>query len=213
MIREALTYELANQYMDCPRANFTKLYINGSYRGLYTNTESIDNEFLDEHYGSSSNPFFKCDPVSFEIYGDNSNLAYHPDSLAYDTLYDMKSTYGLSALQALTYQLEFNPGSIADHLDVDRVLWFLAFSSAVVHNDGYTAFAHNFYVYRQDNGRWSIILWDVNMAFAGLLWNGTNLLPLNFTDLAEQDPFLHVGTPGFRPLIHQLLNIPVYRRM
>lgn len=212
MIREVLTYELANQYMDCPRANFTKLYINGDYRGIYTNTESIDNEFLDEHYGSSSNPFFKCDPVSFELYGDNSNLAYHPDSMAYDTLYDMKSLYGLAALQDFTYELEFNPGSIETHLDVDRVLWFLAFSSAVVHNDGYTAFAHNFYIYKQNNGRWSIILWDVNMSFGGLLWNGSNFLPLGLTELQEQDPFIHAGTPGFRPLIVQLLSIPKYRK-
>ena len=212
MIREALTYELANQYMDCPRASFTKLHINGGYRGLYTNTESIDNEFLDQHFGSSSNPFFKCDPNSFELYGDNSNLAYHSDSMAYDTLYDMKSMYGLAELQALTYELEFNPGSIETYLDVDRVLWFLALSSALVHNDGYTAFAHNFYVYKQDNGRWAIVLWDVNMSFGGLLWNGENFFPLETIDLQEQDPFIHASTPGFRPLIVQLLSIPKYRK-
>lgn len=213
MIREALTYELANQYMDCPKANFTKLYINGGYRGLYTNTESIDNEFLSEHYGSSKNPFFKCDPVSFELFGDNSNLAYHPDSMAYDTLYGMKSTFGLAALQAFTYELEFNPSTIENYLDVDRALWFLAISSAFVHNDGYTAFAHNFYIYKQDNGRWSIILWDVNMAFGGLLWNGTNVLPLGIVALQQQDPFIHISPPGFRPLIAQLLSIPKYKKM
>lgn len=213
MVREALTYEIANQYMDCPRASFVELYIEGEYRGIYTNTESIDNEFLNANYGSSNNPFFKCDPVSFELYGDNSNLAFQPDSMAYDTLYDMKSDYGLAELQTLTYQLEFAPETIENYLDVDRTLWFLAVSSAFVHNDGYTAFAHNFYIYKMDNGKWSIILWDVNMSFGGLLWNGTNLLPLGIDALQNQDPYLHADAYDFRPLIAHLLSNPKYKRM
>ncbi|MEO9534389.1 MAG: CotH kinase family protein [Crocinitomicaceae bacterium] len=213
MVREALTYEIGNRYMDCPKASFTRLIINGNYIGIYTNTESIDNEFLSEFYGSSKNPFFKCDPISFDIYGDNSNLAYHPDTIGYDTLYDMKSDYGTTALQELTYQLEFNASNIDQYLDVDRALWFLALSSALVHNDGYTAFAHNFYVYKQDNGRWSIILWDVNMSFGGLLWNGTNFLPVGLTDLQEQDPFIHESAMDFRPLIARLLSQPKYKKM
>lgn len=213
MVREALTYEIANQYMDCPHASFVKLYINSNYIGIYTNTESIDNEFLDEYYGSSDNPFFKCDPVSFELYGDNSNLSYQSDSMAYDTLYDRKSLYGLSDLQTLCYNLENNITSIEQYLDVDRALWFLAVSSALVHNDGYTAFGHNYYVYKMDNGRWSIVLWDVNMSFGGLLWNGTNFWPLALTDLQEQDPYLHDMAYNFRPLIAQLLTVPSYKRM
>ncbi|MCB9224209.1 MAG: CotH kinase family protein [Crocinitomicaceae bacterium] len=213
MVREILMYELSNQYMDCPRASFVKLYINGDYRGIYTNTESIDNEFLDQYYGSSNNSFFKCDPISFQIFGDNSNLAFHPDTMAYDTLYNKKSDYGLAELQTLTLNLEFNPNNIENHLDVDRVLWFLAVSSAFVHNDGYTAFAHNYYVYKMDNGIWSIILWDVNMSFGGLPFNGTGILPLGHTALSEQDPFIHIGSPNLKPLIAKLLTIPKYRRM
>ncbi len=208
MIRETLMYELSNQYMDCPKASFVKLYINGTYWGLYTNTESIDNEFLDKHYGSSKNSFFKCDPVSFQIFGDNSNLAFHADSMAYDTLYDMKSDFGLTELQQLCLNLEFNASNIDQYLDVDRALWFLALSNAFVHNDGYTAFAHNFYVYKMDNGLWSIILWDVNMSFGGLLWNGTNLLPLGLQALQNQSPFLHENALNFRPLIARLLTQP-----
>ena len=90
MIRETLTYEIANKYMDGPHASFVKLFINGDYRGVYTNTESVDNEFLDTYYGSSNNPFFKCDPVSFNLGGSNSNLAYYADTTDYDSLYFMK---------------------------------------------------------------------------------------------------------------------------
>jgi len=213
MVREALTYELANQYMDCPRASFVKLLVNGTFIGIYTNTESIDNEFLKSFYGDSNNPFFKCDPVSFQLFGDNSNLAYHVDTLVYDTLYDMKSDYGTTELQTLCFNLENNIGIIEQYLDVDRALWFLAVSSAFVHNDGYTAFGHNYYVYKMTNGRWSIILWDVNMSFGGLLWNGSNFLPLGMSDLESQDPYLHQNAVNFRPLIAKLLSVPQYKKM
>lgn len=213
MVREALMYEISNQYMDCPHASFVKVYILGDYRGIYTNTESIDNEFLEEYYGSSANSFFKCDPISFQFFGDNSNMAFHVDSIAYDTLYDKKSLYGLQDLQDLAYQLEFNTANIEQYLDVDRALWFLTLSSAFVHNDGYTAFGHNYYLYKMDNGRWSIILWDVNMSFGGLLWNGTNVLPLALGDLQTQDPYLHQLAFNFKPLIARLLTIPKYRKM
>ena len=213
MVREALTYELANRYMDCPRASFVRLAVNGDFIGIYTNTESVDNEFLNEHFGSSNNSFFKCDPVSFELYGDNSNLAYYSDTMAYDTLYDMKSAYGLAELRDLTYELEFNAANIDQFLDVDRALWFLALSSVLVHNDGYTAFAHNFYIYKMDNGLWSIVLWDVNMAFGGLLWNGSNFFPLGENALVTQSPFIHQNNPNFRPLIGQLLGVPKFWRM
>lgn len=213
MVREALSYEIANNYMDAPHGSFVKLFVNSDYRGIYTNTESVDNEFLDEYYGSSNNPFFKCDPVSFELYGDNSNLAYHADTMVYDTLYDMKSDYGLTELQNLCLNLEFNITNIEQFLDVDRALWFLALSSILVHNDGYTAFGHNYYVYKMDNGRWSIVLWDVNMSFGGLLWNGTNLLPLPLADLQNQDPYLHETAYNFRPLIARLLSVPKYKKM
>lgn len=212
MIRETLSYEIANKYMDAPGASFVKLFINGDYRGIYTNTESIDNEFLNTYYGSSDNPFFKCDPFSFDLTGGNSNLAYFADTTEYDSLYFMKSSYGTEELQTLCYHLNNNVSNIEQYLDVDRALWFLALSSALVHNDGYTAFQHNYYLYKMDNGRWSITIWDLNMSFGGLVFNGTNFLPLSLNAMQTQDPYLHESNFSIRPLIAQLLSVPEYRK-
>ncbi|MFT5860725.1 MAG: hypothetical protein ACI865_002839 [Flavobacteriaceae bacterium] len=213
MVREALMYEISNKYMDGPHASFVKLYLDGDYRGIYTNTESVDNEFLDTYYGSSNNSFFKCDPLNFDLAAGNSNLAYYVDTTAYDTLYFMKSLSGTEELQTLCYNLQNNVANIEQYLDVDRTMWFLALSSAFVHNDGYSAFQHNYYVYKMDNGRWSIVIWDLNMSFGGLLWNGTNVLPLGINALQEQDPFLHEGDFAIHPLISELLSIPEYKKM
>ncbi len=49
-------------------------------------------------------------------------------------------------------------------LDVDQVLRFLAVSAAIVHLDNYIGMGHNYYLYEED-GVFTIIPWDLNMAF------------------------------------------------
>jgi len=213
MVREMTMYELAREVMHAPRAAYTKVWINGDYKGLYLHTEDLGNEFLDAHFGTSAGAFFKCDPRGFVLYGDNSNLAWHPDSMAYDTLYDMQSNGGLAELRDLCYELEFNAGSIADHLDVDRVLWFHALSNAFVHLDGYYAFAHNYYMYKDKNDRWDPIPWDVNMAFGGLVFDGVIPLPLNTTQLSQLHPFHLAFSLDYRPLIGRIILQPLYAAM
>ncbi len=63
MIREVLSYAILEQYMDCPKANFANVYINGTLRGLYSSAESINDKFNGDHFYSSNGSFFKCNPV------------------------------------------------------------------------------------------------------------------------------------------------------
>lgn len=213
-IREPLMYDLAEAYMHVPRANYTKVWVNEDYKGLYVNTEDIGNEFLDARFGDSHRPFFKCDPVSIEVLGaDNSNLTYYADTMEYVDQYDMKSDFGLEALQELTYQLEFDPSNIEEYLDVDRALWFHALSNIFVHLDGYMAFAHNYYLYKDRNDRWNPILWDVNLSFGGLLWDGSNIWPLNSNQLKKFDPLHQIGANDARPFIANLLQQPRFYKM
>ena len=49
-IREALGYKIIGNYMDVPKANYAKLYINGTYIGLYTNVESISKKLVNDKF-------------------------------------------------------------------------------------------------------------------------------------------------------------------
>ena len=40
-----IVYAILEQYMDCPEANFANVYINGTLRGVYSNAETIDDNF------------------------------------------------------------------------------------------------------------------------------------------------------------------------
>ena len=56
------------------------------------------------------------------------------------------------------------PAEIEKILDVDQVLRYLAVSVMLVHLDNYIGMGHNYYFY-DDNGRFTILPWDLNMAF------------------------------------------------
>src|SRR5215216_6739773 len=84
MIREVLSYDILKNYMDCPRSNFAQLYINGNYTGLYSSAESINKKFCSQRFHSSSNTFFKCNPIINPGPASKCNLKYiTADSSAY----------------------------------------------------------------------------------------------------------------------------------
>ncbi len=90
-------------------------------------------------------------------------------------------------------------------LDVDQVLRFLAVSVTVIHLDNYIGqFGHNYYLY-EVNGKFTILPWDLNMAFgtfnSGLDRDGL----INFyIDEPTAVP------PDERPLVSRLLSVPEY---
>jgi spore coat protein CotH len=218
-VREALSYEILQQYMVCPRANFAKLWINGTYWGLYSNQEGINKKFIKDHfYTDGKNPFFKCNPLGGAGPGSNANpdLVYSTsDSTTYMTRYEMKSDYGWKQLVWLMDTLKNQSAYIDRVLDVDRALWMLAFNDVLVNLDSYTgAFAQNYYLYYDENGRWIPIVWDLNMSFGGftsLGFGGAGGGGLSITQMQQMDPLVQ-STNTSRPLIQKLLAIPTYKK-
>jgi spore coat protein CotH len=92
------------------------------------------------------------------------------------------------------------PSEIEKVLDVDQVLRFLAVSVMIVHLDNYIGMGHNYYLYEMD-GRFTIIPWDLNMAFGTFgmgVGRGTNV-----TDFYIDQPT--TGAFSERPLVSRLL--------
>jgi len=212
MIREVLSYAILEQYMDCPKANFVQVYINGGLRGLYSSAESINKKFNGDHYYTSGGSFFKCNPVG----GGGPQNSVSPDlkyidqdSSSYDAGYELKSDYGWNNLVALIDTLNNHFTEIEQVLDVDRALWMLAFNNVLVNLDSYSgAFRQNYYLYKDLNGRWVPTVWDLNMSFAGFP-GGTGSGNYTATSL---DPMSN-STSTIHPLIVKLLGNPLYKRM
>jgi spore coat protein CotH len=114
-----------------------------------------------------------------------------------------------SRLYRLVELLDSDPAQVSKSdlegvLQVDSILRFLAVSTALVHLDNYTGMAHNYYLY-DDNGRFWIIPWDLNMSFGG------------FPAGLNQEEILgfYIDEPTAAavaeyPLVEQLLDEPDY---
>jgi len=209
-VREVLTYQIARKYMAAPLSNFAKVYINGDYIGLYSNTESITKKFVDKHFFSKNNTFFKCNPVYFT--NGKSNLAYlGTDSSLYFNSYEMKSVYGWNDMVNLCDILKNNPNNINSVLDIDRALWMLAIDNLFVNLDSYIGgICQNYYLYKSSNGSFNTILWDLNESFGCFSNSGEG--NLNMQQLQQMTPWLHLTNTNW-PLIQRLLNVPLYKRM
>ncbi|HRZ32324.1 MAG TPA: CotH kinase family protein, partial [Flavobacterium sp.] len=206
---------ILGQYMHAPLANYANVYINGNLIGLYTNVESISKKFVNTHFGSNNNAFFSCSPPAGAGPGTTNlpNLAYlGTNSASYESAYEIKSTTGWDDLINLTNTLSNNTSNIESVLDVDRALWMLAFDNLFVNIDSYIGqFKQNYYLYKDDNGRFNPILWDLNMSFGTFGQTGTTNLN---TTLAKRqlNHLLHSGDAAW-PLVQKLLAVPRYKKM
>lgn len=212
MIREVLSYAVLEQYMDCPKANFVNLYVNGSYRGLYSSAESINNTFNVNHYYQSNDTYFKCNPIGGAGPGStvSPDLKYiSMDSSAYANGYELRSTYGWNRLVDLINTLNNDFTNIESKLDIDRAIWMLAFNNVLVNLDSYSgAFRQNYYLTWDNNFRFVPTVWDLNMSFGGFP-GGTGSGTLTPSTL---DPMSN-STSTIHPLIVKILGNPMYKRM
>lgn len=214
-LREVLSYQILRQYMKAPLSNYANVYINGNLMGLYSNSESIGKKFVNKYFYSKTNTRVKCNPPAGA--GPQSNdlptLEYlGEDSANYIDAYEMKSDAGWDELIDLCDTLNNQINEIEQILDVDRALWMIAFDNMLVNLDSYIGgFAQNYYLYRDDNGRFNPIVWDLNESFGQFSMTGS--IALNNTTAKQQMTHLLHENDANYPLISKLLSIPMYKRM
>lgn len=218
-IREVLSYEIARKYLPEPGANFANVYVNDTLIGLYTNVEAVNEGFSKRRYPPGKNTFFKGDPEVLQYpFGENANLAHShgDDSLGYLPYYALESDYGWNDLYRLIRILNEQPDSIETVLNVDRTLWMHALNFVLLNLDSYIGYAQNYYMYRDENGRFNPILWDLNMSFGSFRhsdgsyhFNGITIAALKVLD-----PLTHLDfCVSPRPLMTQLFSNERYRKI
>lgn len=214
-LREVLSYSILRKYMAAPLSNYANVYVNGNLIGLYVSSESIGKTFVNKNFYSKDNAFFKCNPIDGAGPGstDLPNLIYlGNDSTSYFPAYEMKSDFGWGDLIQLSNTLTNNIGDIENVLDVDRALWMLAFDNLLVNLDSYVGvFAQNYYLYKDNTGKFNSILWDFNESFGTFSQTGTINLP-NTTAKSQMTHLLHSGDANW-PLVQKLLAVPTYKKM
>jgi len=220
-IREVLSYEIARKYMPASLANFANVYVNDTLIGLYSNVEAVDKNFVDNHFGSKDNSFFKGapDPLVFP-YGNNANLYYQgPDTNTYKNFYTLESDNSESSwtdLLRLINILNNDTANLDTILNIDRALWMHAFNYTLVNLDSYIGYSQNYYLYMDNNGRFNPILWDLNMSFGSFKeTDGISPMSLTIQKRKTLNPLKMLTSAPLspRPLIVNLLQNNTYKRM
>ncbi len=179
-LADALGHEF---FRDCgvpaPRTAFAWLTVTVADQkekplGLYLMVESIDKNFVAEHFGSRQTPLFK--PVTYNLFESLGD-----DWSAYAPIYDLKTKATSAQKQRL---IEFSKlVSYADDaefthragefLDLDEFARFLAGEVLLSNYDSLLSTGQNYFLYLDPrSNKFGFIPWDLDAAW-GEFWIGT----------------------------------------
>ena len=164
-MKEFVSYELMEQLgIATPAHSYVKVLVNGEYYGLMLAVEEIGEAFAKTNFGSTEGFIFKPE-------GDGSDLAYKSDETDdYAGIFDevkMNKKTAEKNSNIINMMKEISEGDTSS-VDVDQVARYFALNTALVSMDSYQgSFKHNYYLYEDENGQFSVIPWDYNMAFGG----------------------------------------------
>lgn len=217
LIREKLFYDIWNRAgMPPRRASFVRVYINGSYYGLYTNIEEYDKAWLNRVYNENDGNFFKCTYPADLVYLGPGQKTYKdiinsPETG--DRAYDLQTNESLddySDLVSLITLLDQDVDTsftrkINEKIDVTGVLKAYAIDIATGNWDDYGFLKNNYFLYdHAQTGYFSYITFDTDNTF-GVDWFGIDWASRNCLS------WYHSSEP--RPLITKLMGIPAYYGM
>jgi hypothetical protein len=213
VMRSKIMWDILRKWdIPAPRANHVRVYINGSYYGLYINVEHIDEEFAKSRFGNKDGNLYKClypadlayrglDPASYKIWNGSRWVYELTTNEEEDDFTDLAKFIGVlhnSNDEALSCDLDrvFNT---PDYLKTMAVQIFCG------DWDGYMYNKNNFYLYHNTRtGKFEYIPYDVDNTF-GIDWFGIDWATRN----------IYAWQPGGdqqRPLYDRIINNPELRK-
>ena len=165
-MREYISYKIMGELgLDVPECAYNHITVNGEEWGLYLAVEPVDEVFLAEHFADATGDLYKPEGMG----GTGADLVYNGDDISAYTGLNLKTNLNSSdgkEILALMQALEDGEG-LEKVLDVEKALKYIAANVALANFDSYLGMTtHNFYLY-EENGRFTIIPWDMNLAFGG----------------------------------------------
>ncbi|MBU1700050.1 MAG: CotH kinase family protein [Candidatus Eisenbacteria bacterium] len=205
LIREAFGFRMA-ELAGSPtcRTRRINLYLNGRHRGLHTQIEQIDEDWLQTRDIPESSPVFKCyaglhilpeyEYQNWYIRGTGDSTDLQPIIDLIDTIHN-------------TPDDEF-PEVISGAVDLVYLANWYAFQVLNGNRDFAT---HNFYaVLDESRDRWFFIPWDLDVTYGS---SGTYLHTFDPYTPIDIGTEAHPDVRGFNGLINRLLQFPQFRWM
>lgn len=165
-MREYISYKIMGEMgLDVPECAYSHITVNGEEWGLYLAVEPVDEVFLAAHFADATGDLYKPEGKG----GTGANLVCNGGDISAYTGLNLKTNLSSSdgkEILALMQALE-DGKNLEEVLDVEKALKYIAANVALANFDSYLGnTTHNFYLY-EENGRFTIIPWDMNLAFGG----------------------------------------------
>lgn len=216
-LREYLHYEaLRSIGLDVPMTTFVNLYVNGELFGFYTGVESVDDSYLERNYGENYKDGILYDTDEKSYLQTEENGEY--STLTEDLGTDENKARLKNFIQVLNDMPEGEKGDIESVLDVDSALKYIAGNVVLGNYDSYNGDkGHNYMLYGDADGKFTVIPWDFNMSFNG--YGGGRGGPSNDSDASSNsnatnvsidEPVLGISMDKV-PMINNLLAVPEYK--
>lgn len=206
-MREKLALDFYNEHgLAAPRCSYTRVYINGTYWGLYMFVEEANKTFLDDRFGNKQGNMFKGDP--------NGDLKWLGSTVSnYYTKYELHTNETANDWTDLVHLIDEinNSGSsfydsLEAVLNTNTFIRHWAAMNLFANLDSYIGSGHNYFIYHDtlsDKFEW--VSWDVNESFGNFNMGLTN------AQLKALSMY-HVSTPSSnRPLVQKMLTVPYYQ--
>lgn len=165
-MREYISYKIMGEMgLDVPECAYSHITVNGEEWGLYLAVEPVDEVFLAAHFADATGDLYKPEGVG----GIGADLVYNGDDISAYTGLNLKTnedTPDGKEIIALMKALE-DGENLEEVLDVESALKYIAANVALANFDSYLGnTTHNYYLYEED-GYFTVIPWDMNLAFGG----------------------------------------------
>ncbi len=181
-MRARLAWEcLRDAGVPVSRSTHVKLFINGEYYGLYSNTEHIDGEWLEKRFDHAHGNLWKCTyPANLAFISNNPEAYKFTPSWSDQRVYELKTNNLNDDYSSLAEFIDVLNNTPMDELpcaleaifDVDAYLKTAAGEILFGHWDNYIGNKNNFYLYeRTTDGRLMYIPYDMDNT-AGIQWFG-----------------------------------------
>lgn len=177
MMREKLYLDILNNHaLYAPRCTYTKLYINGTYWGLYYIIEQIDKTFLNDRFDNNQGNLFRGDNKIYLTLYDAAcaDLNYHIDIQDYYNCYELKTNKTAndwSDLIHLTDIISNTPDSLFRDsletvLNAPSFLGAWAAGNLLMNTDAYWKYPTNYFVYYNiSTSLFEWTTWDASRSF------------------------------------------------
>lgn len=208
-LRAVMFTRIAREYMPAHHANLVKVVINGESFGIYANVQQFNRDYLRDFYGTRGGVRWKIPAGAGAPLGHGRVETMEDLERAFDLKTGSAGEDDWKALQSLAGALREgeDEASIAQVLDIDETLWFIALDNVLMDGDGYVSRASDYNIYRDSKGRFHFLHHDSNETFkSGGGGPGSRSYPRD----ERLSPLFGVEG-GDRVLIRRLLSVPHLR--